>query len=92
MKSRAHIFVSGVVQGVYYRDFTQSHATAMELTGWVRNIDDGRVEITVEGERDRIDHLVERLRSGPPASRVDDVQVDWEEYSGGFSNFQVRYS
>ena len=91
MNSRAHIFVRGVVQGVYFRDFTRSHATAAGLTGWVRNVPDGRVEAVVEGERDRIDHLIDRLRTGPPASRVDDVQVSWEEHAGEFSDFQVRY-
>ena len=91
MKSRAHIFVSGVVQGVYFRDFTRSHAIVLGLTGWVRNVSDGRVEAVVEGEREKIDHLLERLRSGPPASRVDDVQVEGEDYSGEFGNFQVRY-
>jgi acylphosphatase len=91
MKSRAHIFVSGVVQGVYYRDFTRSHATAMELTGWVRNVPDGRVETVVEGESEKIDHLVQRLRSGPPSSRVDDVQVSQERYLCEFTDFQIRY-
>ena len=47
-KSKAHIFVSGVVQGVYFRDFTRSHANAIGLTGWVRNLPDGRVEAVVE--------------------------------------------
>lgn len=90
MKSRAHIFVSGVVQGVYYRDFTRSQASALRLTGWVRNVPDGRVEAAVEGEREKIDLLIERLYAGPPASRVDDVQVDWEEYSGEFTGLHVR--
>lgn len=91
MKSRAHIVVSGVVQGVYFRDFTRSHANALGLTGWVRNVPDGKVEAVVEGKRETIDHLVERLRSGPPASRVDDVHVEWKEHSSEFSNFQIRY-
>ena len=91
MKSRAHIFVRGVVQGVYFRDFTRSHATSMELPGWVRNVPDGRVETVVEGEREKIDHFVERLRSGPPSSRVDDVQVSQERYLGEFTDFQISY-
>jgi acylphosphatase len=91
MKSRAHVVVSGVVQGVYFRDFTRSHATALGLTGWVRNVPDGRVEAVVEGEKETVDHLIERLRSGPPASRVDDVQVEWEEHVGESSSFHVRY-
>ena len=91
MKSRAHIFVSGIVQGVYFRDFTRSHSTAFGLTGWVRNLRDGRVEAVVEGERDDIHRLIERLRSGPPASRVDDVEVNWEKYTDSFVRFQIEY-
>lgn len=91
MKSRAHISVSGIVQGVYFRDFTRSHASAFGLTGWVRNLPDGQVEAVVEGEREEIDRLVERLWTGPPASRVDDIQVNWEDYTGSFINFQVKY-
>ena len=91
MKSRAHIFVSGLVQGVYFRDFTRSSASALGLTGWVRNLPDGRVEAVVEGEREEVDLLVERLWVGPPASRVDDIQITWEEYTGSFSHFQVTY-
>lgn len=91
MKSRAHILVSGIVQGVYFRDYTRSQAGVLGLTGWVRNLPDGRVEAMAEGERGDIEHLIERLWTGPPSSRIDDVQVTWEEYSGSFRNFQITY-
>jgi len=91
MKSRAHIFVSGIVQGVYFRDFTQTHAAALGLTGWVRNVADGRVEAVIEGEQEEIERLIEHLRSGPSASRVDDVHVNWERHSGSFSAFEITY-
>jgi acylphosphatase len=91
MKSRAHIFFSGIVQGVYFRDYTRTHATSLRLTGWVRNCPDGRVEAIIEGERADLDTLMTHLWSGPPSSRVDDIQIQWEEYSGTFHDFIIRY-
>ncbi|MFQ6094281.1 MAG: acylphosphatase [bacterium] len=90
MKSRAHIFVSGIVQGVFFRDFTQSNALSLGLTGWVRNLPDGRVEALTEGEKGDIEHLIERLKVGPSGATVDQVEVRWEEYQGEFTGFDVR--
>ena len=91
MKSRAHIFVSGIVQGVYFRDFTRSHATALSLTGWVRNLPDGRVEAVAEGEHEDIHHLIKRMKSGSPGSRVENVEVTWENPTDSFTGFQITY-
>lgn len=92
MKARAHIFVSGRVQGVFFRDYTQRCASSLDLTGWVRNLRDGRVEALAEGDKKNIRDLINKLNQGPPSSRVDNVNVDWEDYKGEFKYFQVTYS
>jgi len=88
-KFRAHLFVSGRVQGVYFREFTRKQALRLGVTGWVKNCPDGRVEALAEGERSRLDRLVADLRSGPCASRVDDIHIEWEEYSRSFDTFHI---
>jgi len=88
---RAHILVSGQVQGVGYRAFAARVATQRKLVGGVRNLDDGRVELDVEGAKDLIVSLVAELHVGPPAARVTAVMVEWNAATGRFSDFQVWY-
>jgi acylphosphatase len=92
MKARARILVSGRVQGVFFRDHTRRWASSLGLTGWVRNLRDGRVEVLAEGEKDSIEGLVSRLRLGPPLANVEAVAVAWEEYSGEFPDFRVGWA
>ena len=89
MKARAHIWISGKVQGVFYRDNTRRWALSMGLSGWVRNLPDGRVEVLVEGEKNSIESLERKLKKGPPLSRVEDIQTDWEDYKGDFLDFRI---
>ncbi len=91
MNTRAFIRVSGRVQGVFFREHTRKWATSLGLTGWVRNTQDGQVEITVEGERETIERLLELLHEGSPLSRVDFLDVDWEVYSGEFIDFRITW-
>lgn len=91
MNTRAFICVSGRVQGVFFREHTRKWATSLGLTGWARNTEDGQVEITVEGERDTIERLLELLRLGSPLSRVDFLDVDWEVYTGEFQDFRITW-
>jgi acylphosphatase len=88
MKTRAHIFVTGRVQGVFFRDHTQKWASSLNLTGWVRNIRSGQVEVLAEGDKEKIEELISKLNEGPPLS----VDVNWEDYKGEFKDFQVTYS
>ncbi len=88
---RAHIFVSGRVQGVFYRATTQEVARRLRLRGWVRNLPDGRVEIVAEGPEDALKALIDWCWEGPPLARVEDVKVIWEEPTGEFEDFVVRY-
>ncbi|MFQ5801086.1 MAG: acylphosphatase [Candidatus Hydrothermarchaeales archaeon] len=91
MKARAHVFVSGRVQGVFYRAFAREKATSHGVRGGVRNLPDGRVEAILEGERKDIEEVIEELKVGPPYARVDEVEVEFEEYRNEFRDFQVRY-
>lgn len=91
MLSRARIKVSGRVQGVYYRATTCDVARKLGLKGWVRNCEDGSVEIVAEGEKSSIEELVKWCWKGPPAAVVKNVEVKWEEYKNEFNDFRVRY-
>lgn len=91
MNARANIFVSGLVQGVFFRDHTQRWATSLNLTGWVRNLRDGRVEVLAEGDKEKIEELISRLKGGPPLSQVDRVDARWEEYRGEFEDFRITW-
>ena len=88
---RAHVFVSGKVQGVYYRATTRDEARERGVTGWVKNLDDGRVEAVFEGERDDVQEMVDWCHEGSPAARVDDVEVEWQDATGEFDGFGIRY-
>ncbi len=91
MKARAHIMVSGRVQGVFFRDHTRTWAVSLGLSGWVRNLRDGRVEVMVEGERDKIESLIARLEEGPPLAMVESAAVDWGNYTGEFFDFRIAW-
>ena len=92
MKVRAHILVSGRVQGVFFRMETRYIAMRRNITGWIRNTSDGRVEAIFEGEREDIEKLIEFCREGPPGARVTKVDVQWGEYTGEFREFKIRRS
>jgi len=92
MKARARIIVSGRVQGVFFRDHARRWASTLGLTGWVKNLRDGRVEALAEGERENIEDLVSRLRQGPPLAHVHDVMVTWEECRDEFEDFRITWS
>lgn len=89
---RVHVFVSGGVQGVGYRAFTESKAGEIGgLTGWVKNLADGRVEAVIEGPPDKIAALLDQMRKGPERSRVDKLQSSREPPTGEFGRFTTRY-
>lgn len=91
LKARAHVYISGRVQGVFFRSEIQDEASRQGVNGWVRNRSDGRVEAVFEGEKDRVDRLVEFSRHGPRGARVSGIEVFWEEYKGEFQGFRIRY-
>jgi len=83
--------VYGRVQGVFFRTFVEEHAQQLGLRGYVRNLPSGDVEVVAEGERERVEKLVEYLKMGPPAAIVARVVVSWSEYTGNYSSFRVGY-
>ncbi len=91
MNIRVHVFISGKVQGVFFRSSTREKAQELGLTGWVRNLDDGRVEAIFEGEKEAVGKIVVWTRRGPENARVVDVVVIPEDYTGEFSAFTYRY-
>jgi len=86
---RAVVLISGVVQGVGYRYWTRTEAHALGLTGFVRNLDDGRVEAIFEGELDDVERMLELCRNGPPHADVENLDIDREEFLGNFSSFDI---
>ncbi|MHA1744199.1 MAG: acylphosphatase [Candidatus Omnitrophota bacterium] len=88
--ARLHCFVSGHVHGVGFRYFTQAKAHQYDLTGWVRNIPDGRVEFVAEGTVGMLNDLLRDIKIGPSAGFVSDVEVKWEKFTGEFKNFRIR--
>ncbi len=88
-RTRAHVFVSGRVQGVFYRATTRDTAESNAVDGWVRNLDDGRVEAVFEGSEAAVEEMVEWCHTGSPAATVEDVEVEYEEPQGE-DGFRVR--
>ena len=91
MKVRAHIFVDGRVQGVFFRSKTRFEANNRNVNGWVRNKRNGRVEAVFEGEEDSVKNMIAFCRKGPPGARVIKLDVKWLPYRGEFSEFEIRY-
>jgi len=90
-KVRAHVFVLGKVQGVFFRENTKKKADNLGVLGWVKNLSDSRVEAVFEGEKDKVEKMVEWSKRGPFWSKVKDCQVSWEEHQGEFDKFEIRY-
>jgi acylphosphatase len=91
MKTRAHVFVRGRVQGVFFRTETKYTADSHGVKGWVRNLPDGRVEAVFEGEEEAVKALIEFCKRGPPGARVTSVDLMWEDFIGEFDGFKIKY-
>ena len=83
--------VYGRVQGVYFRDFVTRRARELDLTGYVCNTPERTVEVRAEGERKQLQELIDHLKVGPPAARVEKVVTNWSEHTEGYTGFSVRY-
>jgi acylphosphatase len=88
---RARLLISGRVQGVAFRWETQRASQRHDVTGWVRNLPDGRVEAVIEGPRDQVNDLIDWCRKGPPAARVDSLDIQWGDFQGAFAGFDITY-
>jgi len=88
---RIHIIISGRVQGVAFRAATRETAISLNLTGWVKNLRDGRVEAVFEGEDGQVEIMHRWCDHGPPLARVTGVELTDEDYTGEFREFTVLY-
>lgn len=87
-----HVIVSGRVQGVFFRAFVFRQAIELGLTGYVRNLRNREaVEVQAEGERKQLEKLIDYLKIGPPAAKVEEVVTNWSDYTGSYSGFSIRY-
>jgi acylphosphatase len=90
-RSRAHVFVSGLVQGVFFRESARRLADSLGVVGWTQNLADGRVELVVEGERSQVERVVSWCDHGPSGAEVDEVEVEWSAPTGEFDRFTIRH-
>lgn len=86
-----HAIITGHVQGVNFRMYTQQKARDLNITGWVRNRPDGTVEVLAEGEQDTLDQLHDWLHHGSPMATVDKVEATWDAAEGQFKSFEIAY-
>jgi acylphosphatase len=85
------MFISGRVQGVFFRSETRYEARKRRVNGWIRNLSDQRVEAVFEGEEEDVKKLVEFCRQGPSSAKVAKIDVIWEPYSGRSNDFEIVY-
>ena len=88
---RAHLIISGIVQGVWYRASARDEARSLGLVGWVKNRYDGGVEAVAEGPKDLVEKFIAWCRKGPPYARVENVKIEWQSPTGEFRDFKVTY-
>jgi acylphosphatase len=91
MMKRMRVFISGRVQGVFFRAYTRETAMSLNLTGWVRNLYDGSVEAVFEGDDTNVQSMLEWCKKGPPHSVVRHVDASEEPYTGEFRDFRITY-
>jgi acylphosphatase len=88
-QKRVQLIVRGRVTGVYFRAASQREAKRLGITGWVKNRNDGSVELVAEGDEDTIKEIIAWAHHGPSAARVDGVEVRWRSYAGEFADFRI---
>ncbi|MGD6935300.1 MAG: acylphosphatase [Candidatus Bathyarchaeia archaeon] len=88
-KTRVHIYVTGKVQGVFFRQNTKRQAQSRGVCGWVKNLSDGRVEAVFEGEEAAVKEVVDYCRHGPSFARVENCEVSFEDFKGEFTGFSI---
>ena len=91
-EARAHVVISGRVQGVFFRMETKRAAGEFGVFGWVKNQREGTVEAVFEGDQDQVEAIVDWCRQGPPNADVADVTVNWDDYTGEFKGFDIDFA
>jgi acylphosphatase len=90
-KIRAHIFISGRVQGVYFRQKTAKQAQVLGVSGWVRNLNNDKVEAVLEGAKKDVQKIIDWAKKGPFFARVLSLDIKWQKYKGEFNNFEIKH-
>jgi len=90
-KVRAHIFVLGKVQGVFFREKTKKKAEEFGVSGWVKNLKDGRLEVVFEGEPEKVEKMIKWAKRGPFFAKVENFDLTWETCTDEFNEFEIRY-
>ena len=90
-KVRARVLIEGRVQGVFFRYRTQETALKLDLKGWVKNRRDGSVEAVYEGDREKVEQIIQWCHRGPSEARVTKVHLTWEDYTGEFGDFTINH-
>ena len=90
-KIRIHLIIKGLVQGVCFRAEALKEALRLDLKGWVKNCSNGSVEITAEGDSNKIEEFIRWCHQGPPAARVEGVEIKKSSYKNEFGDFSIRY-
>jgi acylphosphatase len=90
MQMGVHIVARGLVQGVGFRYFVYRVAVRLDLSGWVRNLYNGDVEIEAEGDRSLIEEFIKDMKIGPRSAHVKDLNIEWQDYRGTYSSFEIR--
>ncbi len=90
MKKSVRLYISGTVQGVFFRMFIKENAERYDLKGFVRNLEDGKIEVFLEGENDNVDKMIELCKKGPKHSQIKDVQVKPERFQD-FKVFKILH-
>lgn len=91
MVTRARVIFKGRVQGVFFRANTMEKARSCSVLGWVRNLRDGSVEAVFEGDKAHVEEVIDWCRTSQPYAQVENVDVQWEEATGEFTIFDIRY-
>ncbi len=86
-----HVYLSGRVQGVGFRAFTRRNAQKLGVSGWVKNLSDGRVEAVIYGDRDKVEDLISRMETGPSLAEVEEIEVEEQKTPPAEKDFQIRY-
>ncbi|MEN6623339.1 MAG: acylphosphatase [Smithella sp.] len=88
---RLHVYISGLVQGVSFRAATKKTATGFNITGWVRNMEDGRVEAVLEGADEDVEKMIAWCKVGPRSAQVTNIVITREHYTGSFNDFAIKF-
>lgn len=87
---QVHVLISGFVQGIGFRHFVRNKASELGISGWVRNLPDGRVEALFQGSKEKIEEMIGLCKKGPLLAEVEDVVVEWQEEDRHFSDFSIQ--